>query len=81
MQISFHLLRGPLSKRLSIIMVVQLGQLWLEDGVSLLMRVSLRRSHSSRHNRQSRLRRECSQRRQSRHLSHSYDALVVLMLR
>ena len=63
LQISFHQLRGPLPRRLSVVMVVQLGQPWLEDGVSLLMRVSLRGSHSSRHSRQSRLRRESRQRR------------------
>ena len=60
LQISFHQLRGPLSRKLSVVMVVQLGQPWFEDGVSLLMRASLRGSHSSRHSRQSRLRRECS---------------------
>ena len=81
LQISFHLLRGPLSRRLSVVMVVQLEQPWLEDGVSLLMRVKLKGSHSRSHNPQSRLRRECSLRRQSQHLSHSYAALVVLVPR
>ena len=44
-----------------------------------MMRVSLRGSHSSSHSQQSRLRRESTLRRQSRHLSHSYAALVVLV--
>ena len=61
-------------------MVVQLGQPWLEDGVLLLMRVSLRGSHSSSHSQQSRLRRESRPRRQSRHLSHNFAALVVPVL-
>ena len=65
---------------MSAFMVVHLGPSWLQDGVILLMRFNLRGSHSSRHSRQSRLRRECSQRRQSRHLSHSYAALVVPVL-
>ena len=38
-------------------------------------------SHSSRHSQQSRLRRDSSQRRQSRHLSHSLTALVILVPR
>ena len=80
LQISFFQLRGPLSRRLSVVMVVQLGQPWLEDGVSLLMRVSLRGSHSNRHSQHSRLRRESRPRRQSRHLSHSFAALVIPVL-
>ena len=80
LEICFHQLRGLLSKRLSVVMVVQLGQPWLEDGVSLLMRVSLRGSHSSSHSQQSRLRRESRPRRQSRHLNHSYATLVVPVL-
>ena len=66
--------------RLSTVMVVQLGLSWLEDGVLLLMRVSLRGSHSSSHSQQSRLRRESRLRRQSQHLSHSYATLVVPVL-
>ena len=42
---------------------VQLGPSWLEDGMWLLMRVSLRGSHSSSHSQQSRLRRESRLRR------------------
>ena len=63
--------------RLNAIMVVQLGLSWLEDGVWLLMRVSLRGSHRQ----QSRLRRDSRLRRQSRHLSHSFAALVILVPR
>ena len=50
LEIRFHHLRGLLSRRLSVVMVVQLGQPWLEDGVLLLMRVGLRGSHSRSHN-------------------------------
>ena len=49
----------------------------------LLMRVSLRGSHSSRHRQQSRLRRVRRYnrpRRQSRHPSHSFVALVIPVL-
>ena len=35
LQISFHQHSEPPSNRLSVVMVVQLGQPWLEDGVSL----------------------------------------------
>ena len=66
--------------RLSAVMVVQLGLSWLEDDVSLLMRVSLRGSLSSSHSQQSRLRRESRPRRLSRHLSHTFAALVVPVL-
>ena len=46
----------------------------------LLMTVSLRGSHSSRHHQQSRLKKDNRPRRQSRHLSHSFVALVVPVL-
>ena len=65
--------------RLSAVMVVQLGLSWLEDDMWLLMRVCLRGSHSSSHSQQISLRRESRLRRQSRHLSHSYAALVIPM--
>ena len=63
LQISFLHLRGLHLSRLSAVMVVQLGLSGLEDGVWLLMRVSLRGSHSSSHSQQSRLRRESRPRR------------------
>ena len=63
LQISSLHLRGLHLSRLSTVMVVQLGLSWLEDGVLLLMRVSLRESHSSSHSQQSRLRRESRLRR------------------
>ena len=80
LQISFHQQQELHFSRLSAAMVVQLGLSWLEDGVLLLMRVSLRGSHNCSHSQQSRLRRESRHRRQSRHLSHSYAALVVPVL-
>ena len=49
----------------------------------LLIRVSLRGSHSSRHRQQSRLRRlrrGSRPRRQSRHLNHNFAALDVPVL-
>ena len=42
LQISFHQLRGPLSRRLSIVMVVQLGLSCSRDAVLLWRRLSLR---------------------------------------
>ena len=63
LQISFNQQRGLHLSRLSAVMVVQLGLSWLEDGVLLLMRVSLRGSDSSRHSQHSRLRRESRPRR------------------
>ena len=80
LQISFHQQQEMHLSRLSAVMVVQLGPSWLEDGVWLLIRVSLRGSHSSSHSQQSRLRRESRPRRQSRQLSHCYAALVVPVL-
>ena len=79
-QISLHQYRGLHLSRLSAVMVVQLGLSWLEDDVLLLMRVSLRGSHSRSHRQQSILKRDSRQRRQSRHLSHSFAALVIPML-
>ena len=49
LQISFLHLRELHLRTLSAIMVVQLGLSLLEDDVWLLMRVSLRESHSSSH--------------------------------
>ena len=79
LQISFHQRRERHLSRLSAIMVVQLGLSWLQDGELSWMRVSLRGSHSRSHRQQSRLRRDSKHRRQSRHLSHSFVALVVPM--
>ena len=80
LQIRFHQERWRESSVLSAFMVIHLGPSWLQDGIILLMRFSLRGSHSSRHRQQSRLRRvrrDSRQRRQSRHLIHSFAALVV----
>ena len=46
---SFHQRQEKHLRRLSAIMVVQLGLSWLQDDILLMMRVSLRGSHSSRH--------------------------------
>ena len=80
MLISFHQHRGLHLSRLSAVMVVQLGLSCLRDGELSWRRVSLRGSHSSSHSQQIRLRRESRPRRQSRHLSHSYAALVIPVL-
>ena len=65
---------------MSAFLVVHLGLSLLQDIIILLMRVSLRGLHSSSPRQQSRLRRVSRPRRprrQSRHHSPSYAALVI----